>query len=164
MHWSWLILAAAEDYDDPAIDAADAVADSFGFHTGATDCDHGASEALGVPEGVAVSVYFESEADAQAALLAFQARGVDGAVALVPTCCLDSGPRLSNCSISVEMSTRFGWSGWSQPRRTFSPLRHAARSIRRLGRLACGMHSLRHHYASMLLDGGRVAPGPAGVA
>lgn len=87
---AWVVvLAAAEYYDDPAIEAAVAVADSFGFHTGATDCDVGASEALGVPEGVTVSVYFESEADAQAALLAFQARGVDGVVALVRTFCMD---------------------------------------------------------------------------
>jgi hypothetical protein len=87
---AWVVvLAAAEEFDDPAIETANAVAESFGFHTGATDCDFGASEALGVPEGVSVSVYFESEADAEAALLAFQARGVEGAVALVQTYCMD---------------------------------------------------------------------------
>lgn len=44
------------------------------------------------PEGsvtVTVSVYLETEVDAQAALLAFEARGVSGVVAQVQTFCLD---------------------------------------------------------------------------
>ena len=66
-----------------------AAAEAAGYHTGPTDCDHGASEALGLPEAVAVSVYLRTEADAHAALEAFLARGVDGAVARVQTFCLD---------------------------------------------------------------------------
>jgi hypothetical protein len=43
-----------------------------------------------MPEGTkTVSVYLETEADARAALLAFEARGISGVVALVQTFCLD---------------------------------------------------------------------------
>jgi hypothetical protein len=87
-----VILAAAEDYGDPALDQATAAATAAGYHTGSTDCDSGVAAAVGMPEGsavVSVSVYFDTQADAQAALLAFQARGVDGTVATVTTYCLD---------------------------------------------------------------------------
>ena len=50
----------------------------------------GAPEALGLSGSVlTVSVYFETEADAQAAAAAFEARGVPGVVAEVRTFCLD---------------------------------------------------------------------------
>jgi len=86
-----VVLAAAEDFDDPALDAAQAAAGAAGYTTGATDCDFGAAEILGMPEGryATVSVYLRSEADADAALEAFRARGVDGAVGVVQTFCLD---------------------------------------------------------------------------
>ena len=88
---AWVVvLAGAETADDAALsDATQAAADA-GYQTGPTDCDFGAEEALGQPDGtITVSVYLESEADAQAALLAFEARGVSGVVAQVQTFCLD---------------------------------------------------------------------------
>ena len=43
-----------------------------------------------MPDGtLTVSVYFETEADAQQAQLAFEARGFNGVVATVQTFCLD---------------------------------------------------------------------------
>jgi hypothetical protein len=90
---TWVvILAASEDFDDPVLDQAVDDATAAGYHTGPTDCDVGVAEALGLPENsylASVSVYLESEADAGAALVAFEARGVGGTVALVQTFCLD---------------------------------------------------------------------------
>lgn len=91
---AWVvILASAAEFDDPALDAAVAAAEAAGYTAGPTDCDRGAAAALGLPEEasvITVSVYLESEEDAQAALAAFEARGVDGAlVATVLTYCLD---------------------------------------------------------------------------
>ena len=75
---------------DPVLAEAILAAEEAGYTTGATDCDDGAPEALGQPDGNStVSVYLENEADAHAALLAFEARGVSGVVAQVQTFCLD---------------------------------------------------------------------------
>lgn len=87
-----MILAGTDDFGDPALEAAQEAAAAAGYSTGPTDCDFGAGEALGRPEDVStvsVSVYLETEADAQAALLAFEARGVSGVVGTVLTYCLD---------------------------------------------------------------------------
>ncbi len=90
---AWVvILAGAGDFDDPVLDEAVTAAADAGYTTGATDCDSGAAEALGMPADehvVSVSVYFETAADAEAALVAFEARGVSGTVATVTTYCLD---------------------------------------------------------------------------
>jgi hypothetical protein len=88
-----VVLAASEDIDDPLLAEAEGHARDAGYLTGPTDCDDGAATALGLSESdghyYTVSVYLNSEADAQAALEAFRARGVDGATALVQTFCLD---------------------------------------------------------------------------
>jgi len=87
-----VILAAADDFGDPVLDQAVADATDAGYNTGPTDCDAGVADAMGLPEGsyvASVSVYLESEADAEAALVAFEARGVTGTVAMVTTYCLD---------------------------------------------------------------------------
>jgi hypothetical protein len=90
---AWVvILAGADDFGDPALDDAVTAAADAGYVTGPTDCDFGAAQALGMSDDahvVSVSVYFETEADAQAALVAFAARGVSGTVATVNTYCLD---------------------------------------------------------------------------
>ena len=85
-----VVLAGSDNVNDPALTEAIQAAEDAGYLTGPTDCDEGAEAALGMPDGtLTVSVYFENEADAQAALLAFEARGVTGVVALVQTFCLD---------------------------------------------------------------------------
>ena len=85
-----MVLAGSATPDDPVLAEAILAAEQAGYTTGATDCDDGAPEALGQPDGTStVSVYLESEADAHAALLAFEARGVSGVVAEVQTFCLD---------------------------------------------------------------------------
>jgi len=88
---TWVVvLAGSETPDDPVLAEAILAAEEAGYTTGATDCDDGAPEALGQPDGSStVSVYLENEADARAALLAFEARGVSGVVAQVQTFCLD---------------------------------------------------------------------------
>lgn len=85
-----VVLAGSSDIDDPAIASAVASAREAGYATGPTDCDVGAAEALGQPDGnLMVSVYFADEASAQQALGAFEARSVTGVVARVRTYCLD---------------------------------------------------------------------------
>jgi hypothetical protein len=91
---AWVVvLAASEDFNDEALAAAEEQASEAGYLTGATDCDFGAAAALGLPESEShfytVSVYLDSEVDARAALDAFRARGIDGAVGVVQTYCLD---------------------------------------------------------------------------
>ncbi|HEX6145362.1 MAG TPA: hypothetical protein VF083_01200 [Acidimicrobiia bacterium] len=88
---AWVVvLAGSDNVNDPALTEAIQAAEDAGYATGPTDCDEGAEAALGMPDGtLTVSVYFETEADAEAALLAFEARGVTGVVALVQTFCLD---------------------------------------------------------------------------
>ncbi|MGH8951186.1 MAG: hypothetical protein ACRDX9_07160 [Acidimicrobiia bacterium] len=88
---AWVVvLAGSADENDPVLAGATQAAEDAGYVTGPTDCDEGADAALGMPDGTkTVSVYLETEADAQAALLAFEARGVSGVVALVQTFCLD---------------------------------------------------------------------------
>lgn len=88
---TWVVVLAGSDTpDDPVLADAILAAEEAGYTTGATDCDDGAPEALGQPDGNStVSVYLENEADAHAALLAFEARGVSGVVAQVQTFCLD---------------------------------------------------------------------------
>jgi hypothetical protein len=85
-----VVLAGAATADDPAIQDAIQAATDAGYSTGPTDCDEGAAEALGQSgEILTISVYLEDEADARAAALAFDARGVDGVVAEIRTFCLD---------------------------------------------------------------------------
>jgi hypothetical protein len=90
---TWVVvLGASEQSDDPILDDAEARAAEAGYTTGATDCDFGAATALGLSEDThyyTVSVYLSTEADAEAALDAFEARGVKGAVGLVQTFCMD---------------------------------------------------------------------------
>lgn len=89
---AWVVvLAAAEDFGDPVLVAAQKAAEDGGFTTGPTDCDAGAAELLGLSGGhyATVSVYLNTEADAKAALAAFEARDVEGAVGVVQTFCLD---------------------------------------------------------------------------
>ena len=88
---AWVVvLAGSDDIDDQVLAEAMEAAEDAGYLTGPTDCDFGAAEALGQPEGnLTVSVYLSSESDAEAALLAFEARGVTGVVAQVQTFCLD---------------------------------------------------------------------------
>ena len=85
-----VVLGGSGDIEDPAVVGAVADANEAGYATGPTDCDVGAAEALGQPEGnYTVSVYFADEATAQQALAAFEARSVSGVVAQVQTFCLD---------------------------------------------------------------------------
>jgi hypothetical protein len=86
-----VVLAGAQTFDDPALEAAVQAANDAGYEfVGPTDCDVGAPEALGLPESaLTVSVYLNSEADANAAVAAFAARGVDGVVAELQLFCLD---------------------------------------------------------------------------
>jgi hypothetical protein len=86
-----VVLAGAETFDDPALEAAVQAANDAGYEfVGPTDCDVGAPEALGLPDSaLTVSVYLNSEADANAAADAFAGRGVDGVVAELQLFCLD---------------------------------------------------------------------------
>ena len=85
-----VVLAGAANPEDPAILTAEQAATDAGYNTGWTDCDEGAAEALGMQAGIiTLSVYFETEEDAEMAAEAFAARGVDGVVAEVRTFCLD---------------------------------------------------------------------------
>ena len=87
-----VILAGAPDFDDPVLVQAVSSAEVGGYTTSWTDCDFGAGEALGFPADevvYTVSVYFETESDADLALAAFRAHGIDGVVAEVTTYCLD---------------------------------------------------------------------------
>ena len=85
-----LVLAGSDNVNDAVLTEATQAAEDAGYITGPTDCDLGAQEALGMPDGtLTVSVYLETEADAQEALLAFEVRGVSGVVAMVKTFCLD---------------------------------------------------------------------------
>ncbi|HSK07912.1 MAG TPA: hypothetical protein VK990_10355 [Acidimicrobiia bacterium] len=85
-----VVLAGSDDVNDPALTEAIQAAEDAGYVTGPTDCDEGAEAALDMPDGtLTVSVYLETEADARAALLAFEERGVTGVVAQVRTFCLD---------------------------------------------------------------------------
>jgi hypothetical protein len=88
-----VVLAASEDIDSTELLTAESAAQDAGYVTGATDCDFGAATILGRPEEdghfYTVSVYFNTENDADSALEAFRARGVEGAVGVVQTFCLD---------------------------------------------------------------------------
>jgi hypothetical protein len=88
--WS-VVLAGSADFDDPVLAQAIADAGAAGYDVGATDCDEGAAEAIGMAgNGVyTITVYLNSEADARAAAEAFAARDVDATVALVTLFCLD---------------------------------------------------------------------------
>lgn len=88
--WS-VVLAGSADFDDPVLDQAIADAAAAGYDVGKTDCDEGAAEALGMSgNGVyTITIYLNSEVDANAAAAAFAARGVDATVALVTLFCLD---------------------------------------------------------------------------
>lgn len=85
-----VVLAGGSTPEDPAIVAAATAAQDAGYTSAWTDCDEGAAEALGMSGGtITLSVYFETEVDAEAAAAAFAARGIDGVVAEVRTFCLD---------------------------------------------------------------------------
>ena len=86
-----VVLAGSADPGDTVLAEAELAAGEAGYTTGLTDCDEGAAEALGMPaQGTyTVSVYLETEEDAEAAATAFAARGVEGVVAEVRTFCLD---------------------------------------------------------------------------
>jgi hypothetical protein len=78
----------------PAISAAVAAAEHAGYQAGPTDCDQGASMAMGAdPKAngfTSVSVYFDSEADARSAADLIRAGGHETAVvAQLQTFCLD---------------------------------------------------------------------------
>lgn len=89
---TWAVVLAGAEEDDPSLDAAIQALADVGYETGATSCDQGAAEALGLPAGyVTVSaVGYSTEALATQALTALEERGVEGAVvAKVTTYCLD---------------------------------------------------------------------------
>jgi len=90
---TWVvILAASTDSNDPQLASAALDAEAAGYSTGVTDCDVGVVQALGLTEDehyYSVSVYLETEADANQARDAFVARGLEGTVAQVQTFCLD---------------------------------------------------------------------------
>jgi hypothetical protein len=88
---AWVVvLPGSDDLSDPTISEATQAAEDAGYSPGVTDCDLGAAEALGQPAGTfTVSVYLNSEADAETARTAFEARGVAGVVTQVQTFCLD---------------------------------------------------------------------------
>jgi hypothetical protein len=95
---AWAVyLAVADNYEftAPELGEAQDLAEMYGIEigTGELACDHGGAEALGLDpdeEWAAVSALFESEADAQQFVDAFEARGhsVVG-LGLVQTFCLD---------------------------------------------------------------------------
>ena len=87
-----VVLAASEGYADPGLRTATIAATEAGYWAFPTDCDFGATEALGLPQDrsyYTVSVYLTSEADANLALQSFERLGVGGVVAKVQTFCLD---------------------------------------------------------------------------
>ncbi len=89
-----VVLTGAEDADAPSIQQAVQAAAAAGYTTGPTDCDVGAAEALDMADGgtgvYTVSVYFDTQAQAEQALTAFHQHGYDaGRVAQVTTYCLD---------------------------------------------------------------------------
>lgn len=92
----WAVyLAVADDFSDPGLDDAVALAEMYGYLAGAGDmgCDQGASDAIGIPEGggeAVVGVYFNSEADASLMVAALAERGHEVAgMGRVQTFCLD---------------------------------------------------------------------------
>lgn len=93
---SWAVyLALADDFTAPELEEAQQLADMYGLFAGFGDlgCDQGGAEALGVdPNGewAVASVYFDSEAEAEQFVDAFEARGHTVAgVGPVQTFCLD---------------------------------------------------------------------------
>ena len=88
-----VVLAGAEAIDEPSLVAAATAAKQAGYSAGSTDCDQGAKEALGLTSEAqiyTVSVYFDTQAAARAALAAFGEKGfAGGVVAEVRTFCLD---------------------------------------------------------------------------
>ena len=88
--WS-IVLAGSPVFDDPVLARAVDDAAAAGYDVGITDCDEGATEALGMAgSGVyTVTVYLSSEPEARAAADAFAARGIAGTVALIQLFCLD---------------------------------------------------------------------------
>lgn len=87
-----VVLYGSEDAADPLFDNPLSVLTSVGYTSGITDCDQGAADVLGLPDGysyLTLSVYFETEADARAAVTAFAGRGVDAVAGQVETYCLD---------------------------------------------------------------------------
>jgi len=93
---AWAVyLAVSEDFTDPDLLEAATVADTYGYFAGVTDinCDQGAAAAVGIAPGgseAVVGIYFDSEADAEAFILAWEARGLETiGSGLVQTFCLD---------------------------------------------------------------------------
>ncbi len=86
-----VVLAGSSEFDDPLLIEAVEAAEAAGYNTGPTNCDVGASEALGLGTGefYTVSVYLQSELDARATAAAFADRNVQAVPAKVQTYCLD---------------------------------------------------------------------------
>jgi hypothetical protein len=88
-------VAPEGDSQSPALLAADAARAEVGYTSGAgfgsLSCDQGAAEALGAdPASLTSSLYFETEAQANQAQAAFEARGYEVVgVVHVTTYCLD---------------------------------------------------------------------------
>ncbi len=86
-----VVLAGSTEFNDPVLLRAQDDAAAAGYAVGFTDCDVGASTAIGMADsGVyTVTVYLSSEADANAAADAFTARGIAATVAVIQPFCLD---------------------------------------------------------------------------
>ncbi len=83
-------LAIDEDFEDPALAAATARVEAFGYSAGVGEdaCDQPAAETLGVPpESAVVAIYFDTRADAETAAALFEPPPVE--IARVTTFCLD---------------------------------------------------------------------------
>jgi len=90
----YLAIAPPDQWESPEIEAASAAAEAAGYGPaggGDINCDNGATEALGVEQNsVASAVYFETEALANQAKAAFEARGTEVVgVVYVTTYCMD---------------------------------------------------------------------------
>jgi len=92
---AWAVVLMVSDViDDPAFDEATEAARAVGYHPSSTDCDFGAATVFGKTDEeethyYSVSLYFQNEEDATAALEGLRARGIDGAVGVVQTYCMD---------------------------------------------------------------------------
>jgi hypothetical protein len=78
-YWA-VYLAVADDFDDPALEEATQLAESYGYFAGVADigCDAGADVALGVEPGASqatVGVLFDSAVAASQFVVALDARG-----------------------------------------------------------------------------------------
>jgi len=93
---AWVVVLMSGPASSPSVATAVATAEAAGYGTGWTDCDVGATHAVGWTgasvEGDqlgAVSVYLSSEQDARVAAQKFEAAGTPAVPTLVNTFCLD---------------------------------------------------------------------------